>query len=454
MNSIQQMVLEFAEKVMDPQILQHGLSEALSTYQEQVDTLARQLFPALIGLIDQALADDHHGREGWKVVQKGVSRTLQSAYGPLTFERRYYRHPEKGYAYLCDEVLAIAPYERIERGLALALVKDATEVSYHQSAKRQTRGEISRTSVMNLVRKMNLPPETWQERTGAVPVVHIQADEDHVHLQHADKKSGIIRLVAIHEPKKEVATNRYALSSRHLMATVDQTPEQVWGHVSDYLLKVYPTQEPQVFIHGDGDSWIETGLEEIPGSVAILDYFHLSKRIRSICQGDGRLMGRLYECLRENDAVRFSDEVQMLMDSEVCSTRDGRDFYRYVSKRWAAAVANFTLAEIHGGSCAEGLVSHTLSKRFSRDPMGWSKQSLKRLAELRVRLHNGEQFQATIFDPPRNSPPTPVTRLRRKQRVGVAGFGAIAETVRIPGSETRGTFLHALAQLGKNSYRQ
>lgn len=75
-------------------------------------------------------------------------------------------------------------------------------------------------------------------------MVHIQADEDHVHLQRADKKSGIIRLVAIHEPKKEVATNRYALSSRHLMATVDQTPEQVWGHVSDYLLKVYPTQEP------------------------------------------------------------------------------------------------------------------------------------------------------------------------------------------------------------------
>lgn len=136
MNSIQQMVLEFAEKVMDPQILQHGLSEALSTYQEQVDALARQLFAALIGLIDQALADDRHGREGWKVVQKGVSRTLQSTYGPLRFERRYYRHPEKGYAYLCHEVLDIAPYERIERGLALALVKDATEVSYHQSAKR------------------------------------------------------------------------------------------------------------------------------------------------------------------------------------------------------------------------------------------------------------------------------------------------------------------------------
>ena len=83
--------------------------------------------------------------------------------GPLVFERRYYQHPDEGYAYLCDEVLAIEPYERIERGLALGLVTDAAEVSYAQSAARQAKGAVSRTSVMSLIRKLNLPPETYEE---------------------------------------------------------------------------------------------------------------------------------------------------------------------------------------------------------------------------------------------------------------------------------------------------
>ena len=449
MNSIHQMLLDFSEKVVDPQLLADGLSTGLNQFQDHVAELACQLFPALIARIDQSIVDHRTERKGWSVVQKGVSRTLQTTYGPLVFERRYYQHPDEGYAYLCDEVLAIEPYERIERGLALGLVTDAAEVSYAQSAARQAKGAVSRTSVMSLIRKLNLPPETYEERSGDVPIVHIQADEDHVHLQQSDKRSGIIRLIAIHEPKKAVSKDRYELTSRHLMARVDQTPQKVWEQVSDYLLSVYPNQEPQVFIHGDGDSWIESGTEEIPHSVAILDLFHLSKRIRGICQGDGALMQRIYQTLREDDPEGFGKEVEMLIDSAVCCAKDGRDFFRYVNTRWSAAVANFTLSEVHGGSCAEGLVSHVLSKRFSRHPMGWSMKSLKPLADMRARLQNGERFETTIFDPPPQAVKTSPRRMARQTQVGVEGLGVFAEAVGIPGSEQRGDFLHALAKLTK-----
>ncbi len=41
------------------------------------------------------------------------------------------------------------------------------------------------------------------------------------------------------------------------------------------------------------------------------------------------------------------------------------------------------------GSCTEGLVSHVISSRFSRNPMGWSKKGLGSLSKARVYVLNG-----------------------------------------------------------------
>lgn len=41
------------------------------------------------------------------------------------------------------------------------------------------------------------------------------------------------------------------------------------------------------------------------------------------------------------------------------------------------------------GSCTEGQVSHVLSARFSRNPMGWSKAGLGKLSKVRVCIENG-----------------------------------------------------------------
>ena len=46
------------------------------------------------------------------------------------------------------------------------------------------------------------------------------------------------------------------------------------------------------------------------------------------------------------------------------------------------------------GSCTEGLVSHVLSERLSRDPMGWSEKGLGKVAKLRVYIKNGGEITA------------------------------------------------------------
>ena len=51
------------------------------------------------------------------------------------------------------------------------------------------------------------------------------------------------------------------------------------------------------------------------------------------------------------------------------------------------------------GSCTEGQVSHVLSERFSRDPIGWSEESLGKLSQARVYIKNGGKLEGKDFRP-------------------------------------------------------
>ena len=50
------------------------------------------------------------------------------------------------------------------------------------------------------------------------------------------------------------------------------------------------------------------------------------------------------------------------------------------------------------GSCTEGQISHVLSERFSRPPMGWGKETLGKLSYLRVYKKNGKKIDKRIFE--------------------------------------------------------
>ena len=46
------------------------------------------------------------------------------------------------------------------------------------------------------------------------------------------------------------------------------------------------------------------------------------------------------------------------------------------------------------GSCTEAMVSHVLSARLSRNPMGWSEASLSKMSMIRVFVVNGGKVEA------------------------------------------------------------
>ena len=49
------------------------------------------------------------------------------------------------------------------------------------------------------------------------------------------------------------------------------------------------------------------------------------------------------------------------------------------------------------GSCTEAQVSHVLSERFSRDPLGWSEVCLGKLTSARVYVKNGGTITKGVF---------------------------------------------------------
>ncbi len=63
-------------------------------------------------------------------------------------------------------------------------------------------------------------------------------------------------------------------------------------------------------------------------------------------------------------------------------TKAVKEFGSYIRNNWEEIVRRKRL-DIPG-SCTEGQISHVLSERFSRDPMGWSEECLGKLSQATV----------------------------------------------------------------------
>ena len=85
----------------------------------------------------------------------------------------------------------------------------------------------------------------------------------------------------------------------------------------------------------------------------------------------------------------------MPVDSALCSRERAEEKLNYLFHQREGIERHYALS--HGGSCEEGLISHYMSKRFSRDPMGWSLRSLRSLSALRIYQLNGGEMDSRLL---------------------------------------------------------
>lgn len=106
---------------------------------------------------------------------------------------------------------------------------------------------------------------------------------------------------------------------------------------------------------------------------------------------------RLTEAIKAGDRKKADKIVQSLYEIAQDDKESGKinEFGKYLMGNWEAIENRKTLNI--PGSCTEAQVSHVLSERFSRDPLGWSDKGLGKLTKLRVYVKNGGRIKAEDF---------------------------------------------------------
>ena len=207
------MVAQIEEKIMEKELnIEGSIPELVKITQGA----ALEMYHELIEQADAAIkaAKRERKQEGLVVERKQDPRTVITSIGDLTFGRTYYWNSVKRcYEYPVDRLLGIEHYERIDPGLSKGLVSSARTRSYRDSTQRKCKGSVSAQTVMNKIRKAEPVIRKCEEKR-KVPYLHIDADEDHVALQHSKyRKSTEVPLVSIYEGTEAVAVKGFSISA-------------------------------------------------------------------------------------------------------------------------------------------------------------------------------------------------------------------------------------------------
>jgi hypothetical protein len=409
MEIIQQMAQEFIKKIIELK-----MEDGISDFMDQALSLSKEFVLEMtktkITQMDDYLVAKPGYRKSWEVVKKDQERSLETVCGLLQYNRRYYKNKKTGRrAHLIDKIIGVDKYERVDAGLSAKICTLATEHSYSKSSEIACEGALTRQTVMRKLRQVKeeeLNPERVRDE---VKIIHIQADEDHVAMQNG-KRDSIVKLIAIHEPIERRGKRGY-LPKRFCMTSYQESTEDFWIRVAKEIDKRYGTRKDlQVYIHGDGASWIKTGLEWINNSIFVLDKYHLNKYIRTVTSSNNEYFRIIKGYLHDGDHKNLKYFVETLVDQETCKIEQAEVFMRYVRTNKDGISVMYNDRESAGGSCAEGLVSHMLSSRLSSRPMGWLDEGLGSVSRLRIYVKNEGKIKASNL-----------RKIKREKEIGIKG---------------------------------
>ena len=151
-------------------------------------------------------------------------------------------------------------------------------MSYQKASNHLCDGEISRQTVMSRVRRSEaVVTEPTEKR--CVPELHIDADEAHITLCCGRKSE--VPLISVYEGIERQGKHNRCKNVFHI-SEYGKKPNELWEQALTEIEQRYDLTDTKIYLHGDGGSWIQTGLEWIPGSVFVLDKYHKNKAIKSM----------------------------------------------------------------------------------------------------------------------------------------------------------------------------
>ena len=409
--SILQFALELTKKIC--QRAQNGEIRDLDIMADEVlgdcKETSIKVMEAIVQDMNEGFRKDKERRHqlGLVLKEKDRPRSLLTALGQFDYKRDYFYDKGAG-RHMCflDRVLGIGKYERIGATVAAALVSEATVTSYARSADIVTGGKVSRQTVHDQILKMETPEIETREEKRAAKELHIHADEDHAHMQKPGKAKGkqsrIIPMVTVTEGTEEGSKGRNRTIHPIHFSDESFDTKRLWKSVEGYIDKSYKMDEiEKIYVHGDGGNWIKSGLNDLPQTVHVMDGFHFYKELRKISRmlPNRNVRVALTNALKYDNRKRADEYIQDILGEESLTEKDKENIQKfavYLLGNWKEIRTRLTEDSIPG-SCTEGLISHILSERFSRDPLGWSESVLGKLVMARIYRQNGGKLTKKHF---------------------------------------------------------
>ena len=410
-NIIQQISEKLTKKILE-KAYSGGICDIdllSSSVLEDCKSAARDILEAIVSDLNIKIREDKPSRKarGLILKEKNRERSLLTEIGRLNLPRDYYYDKkEEKYEYLLDKVIGLQGYERISAGVRAKLVSMATEVSYAKSAETVTGGQLSRQCVRECILKLGAiekRPQPYEPKR-KVKELHLFADEDHVHMQREGrakgKKSRMVPLVTVTEGVEEESKGRNrTINAMHFVDENFDT-KALWKSVEGYIGASYDIESiERIYIHADGGKWITNGLASFSNVTRVMDGFHLEKRLKEVSRKfpGSNLRQRIKAAMEKGDRKKLD----MLMQEMYARSQDKKQI-EFTTKLGGYLTENFEeirnrLKSDTVGSCTEGQVSHILSTRFSRNPMGWSEEGLGKLSKQRVYIKNKGKIEASDF---------------------------------------------------------
>lgn len=399
------MFLQVGEKVLDILDGNWDYSSFQLDLEKLLNDFGKEICREVMEGADEWLRQHPRERKGWVVQRKNEFKNVLTPFGHMDYQRTYYCNKKtKDYAHLVDLSAGLKPHDKIDLSVKAKLVDKAAEISYCKAGQdvwplKSTDCCVSGQTVMNVLRRT--PLENIQAASKGpkkkIRVLHIQADEDHVHTQAGG--TALAKLVYTTSGYGKSFTKRKYLSDVHYTAGLYEDNEKLYNEVFDSIENDYDIDcLEKLYVFGDGAPWIR-GLAGYLGAVFLLDKYHINMHIKEELAFCPDLRSRLWKAVNSFD---LETTKKVFREAKKAAKTDNErervnKCRKYLVGNWDGILAWEKEADKVIGCSAEGHVSHVLSARLSSRPMAWAEPGIDKMAKLRAMKANGLSIREYIL---------------------------------------------------------
>jgi hypothetical protein len=339
-------------------------------------------------------------------------RKIQSWVGTVSFSRTRMRCATCGtQRYPLDEAIGLEKKQQETLRARERALWFATELSYERAAeglREMCAIHVSHGQIKHLVDEEGerLRQEDQKRQTRLFedadalsvapkvsPTVFIEVDGTAIH----NRRTGTsmeCKVGIIYSQKAQVSKDRVRILDKRTYASLEEAEQFKEKFLVECARWGLPDTDTQrIMFIGDGAAWIRKLREdEFPGSVYILDWWHLERKVRETLgeEEERAIQGILHVAIRgqpETVCQRLTRVYQRTRDAP--KRAHILDLIDYVRSN-AEGIRNYVTTDFLGSGAIEKSVDITVCRRFKTRGMSWYWQGAGNLLRLRLLKLNDE----------------------------------------------------------------